>query len=102
MAAIRIRYLKAALQDWVDSYAYYFDIEVDIAEKFEQEVKNGIKLIKQYPDSGAPLSGGLKRLGLQSYPISIIYKRVEEKDPQEILIVSIAHQKRKPGFWKNR
>ncbi len=102
MAAIRITYLKAALQDWIDSYEWYSEAEFEIAEQFEQEIIKGIDFIKRHPESGGFLGDGLRKIKLPSYPFSIIYELNKEKELWQVVIVSIAHEKRRPGFWKNR
>jgi hypothetical protein len=39
-----------------------------------------------------------KRFPLHDYPYSVVY-RVE---PREIILIAIAHQSRRPGYWAGR
>ena len=53
--------------------------------------------------SGAPLRWpmylyGTRRFVLHRFPFSIIYL----DDPDVLSIVAVAHNKRKPGYWKQR
>ncbi len=52
------------------------------------------------PEVGTPLSADRKtrRLLLPRFPYQIVY-RIR---PGEIVVVAIAHSRRRPGYWKSR
>ena len=52
------------------------------------------------PEVGNPMSADQKtrRLFVARFPYQIVY-RVR---PREIVIVALAHLKRRPGYWKHR
>jgi hypothetical protein len=35
---------------------------------------------------------------VRSFPFSVVYRL----RPEEIVILAVAHQKRKPGYWRGR
>ncbi len=41
---------------------------------------------------------GAKRLTLKRFPYDIVVK----ESPEEIIVVAVAHQSRRPGYWRNR
>ena len=41
---------------------------------------------------------GIRARVLAKYPYTLFYRAA----PDEILIVAVAHQKRKPGYWRRR
>ena len=48
--------------------------------------------------SGALGARGVKRLVLKRFPYDIVAREFSE----EIIAVAIAHQSRRPGYWRNR
>lgn len=50
------------------------------------------------PELGAPWRGTNRRMPLRRFPYSIVYLLL----PEEIRVIAIAHQRRKPGYWRGR
>lgn len=65
---------------------------------FAQTVQNAISLIKEAPDTFPLADHGTRKFILQRFPFSIFYRT----DETEIVIVAVAHQKRRPNYWSNR
>jgi toxin ParE1/3/4 len=65
---------------------------------FLDEVGRVINILREHPDLGQPVGQGFRRALLHRFPFSLIYA-VEER---AILIVAIAHQRRRPDYWRNR
>jgi len=42
----------------------------------------------------------IQKYNTRRFPFSLYY--VFEKDLDKIIIIAVAHQKRKPGYWKQR
>jgi hypothetical protein len=84
-------------------------LNVELHPAAEAEVgKRGSDIVRAIPQSRTgswPRSigrssylRGTRRLLLQRFPFSIIY-RVEST---WVLVVAIAHQRRRPGYWRRR
>ena len=39
-----------------------------------------------------------KKLTLKRFPFNIVVK----ESPEEIIVVAVAHQSRRPGYWRSR
>ncbi|MES2048689.1 MAG: type II toxin-antitoxin system RelE/ParE family toxin [Pseudomonadota bacterium] len=63
-----------------------------------EEFDHAINILLQHPKLGAPWRHNTRMHVLKRFPYSLIYKLSEE----EILIVAIAHQSRRPGYWSKR
>jgi len=52
------------------------------------------------PESGSPISADQKtrRLLVPRFPYQVVYRVC----PDEIVVVALAHLKRRPGYWKHR
>lgn len=57
----------------------------------------GLMLMRQ-PTIGTPSTGQARKLQLGKFPYSLVY-RVQG---QVITVIAVAHQSRKPGYWRGR
>lgn len=69
-----------------------------IAAAFVSEYERSARRIMEYPLVGSLLSHRQRVLPLRSFPYSIIYRVGTEV----IVVYAIAHQRRRPGFWRGR
>jgi plasmid stabilization system protein ParE len=91
-------HLGAALElDEATSY-YSAHAGASIADAFLTEFDRAITLIVEFPKIAASWRGMNRRLPLRRFPYSIVYRPSNDR----IEIVAVAHQSRKPGYWRNR
>jgi plasmid stabilization system protein ParE len=57
-----------------------------------------VERIAEYPESGFRILGKVRGARLSDFHYDIVY-RVERR---RIYIVALAHQSRKPGYWRER
>jgi hypothetical protein len=69
-----------------------------LGDAFLLETLKAIKLIEQFPQAWHPLTPQIRRCRLRRFPYSVVYTQ----DGDDLLILAIAHQHRKPSFWRNR
>ncbi|TMG80352.1 MAG: hypothetical protein E6H78_18725 [Betaproteobacteria bacterium] len=62
------------------------------------DVQRVIDLLRAQPGLGRPVGRGLRRAVLRRFPFSLIYA----EGPDAIVIVAIAHHKRRLGYWRQR
>lgn len=65
---------------------------------FAQTVGNAISRIREAPNTFPLADHDTRKFTSQRFPINIFYLTRET----EIIIVAIAHQKRRPGYWSSR
>jgi len=94
------------------AYSFHPDAEAELAEAadyyearrpglgkiFAAEVTRTISLIREYPDSGAPVGASRRRMLVRRFPYTIVYRQ----DGDSLLVVAVAHQSRRPGYWRGR
>ncbi|OGT72179.1 MAG: hypothetical protein A2W76_04990 [Gammaproteobacteria bacterium RIFCSPLOWO2_12_47_11] len=79
--------------------AIYYECEVEgLGYRFIEEIERGIEVLIAQPRLGQPLNEQLRSFVLGGFPFSLIYSLEQDK----IWIVAIAHQKRRPGYWRKR
>ena len=91
-------FLPAARAEFEEAIAY-LDSEADgLGERLISEVERGAKTIELYPNIGERVSTHVRRYVLRSLPYHIFYV----SGPDGPLIVAVAHQRRRPSYWRNR
>jgi len=86
---------KAEAQEVV---RWYTDRNPDKALEFSMELDEAVEQVMESPRRFSRLDGNIRRALLRSYPYAVIYRETED----EILILAIAHGKRRPGYWRKR
>ena len=82
-----------------ESAAYYAKhANVEVAAAFITEFDRSANLLAANPGLGSIWRGRIRRLPLRRFPYSIVYYLREA----DVRILAVAHQRRKPGFWKGR
>lgn len=66
--------------------------------EFLDDVQRVVDALREYPKFGQAVGRGLRRALLRRFPFSLIYS----EQPDAILVVAVAHQKRRPGYWRER
>ena len=83
----------------VEGAAYYaLEASAGIANAFISEFDRSAKLLGEFPMLGSTWRGRIRRLPLRRFPYSIVYYLRDS----EVRILSVAHQRRRPGFWRGR
>ena len=94
------------------SYQFHFEAEEELAEtavfyearvvglgaSFTSEVQRTVNLIREHPDSGLLLGQKVRRVLVRRFPYEVIYCH----DARRLLILAVAHQHRRPGYWRDR
>jgi toxin ParE1/3/4 len=68
------------------------------ATRLQRRFEQSGELLMREPQLGAPASGHTRKFALRKFPFTLVY-RVEA---DAIAVLSVAHQSRKPGFWRGR
>ena len=93
-----IRYLPDAFNDLNEALAYYNQRSPDAARRFADAVRAEEQAILDFPEMAYSLGGTLRVLRVKRFPYSLVYLPLE----RNILIIAVAHHKRRPTHWKSR
>ena len=69
-----------------------------IAQAFLSEFGHAMTLLLEHPLLGAQWIHGKRRLVMRHFPYSVIYAIAA----REIQVLAVAHQSRRPGYWRKR
>jgi plasmid stabilization system protein ParE len=95
---IRYRYLPSAREELNDAAAYYEASVPGLGDAFLDDVERAIATVRESPRIGVPTQRIFRKMILHRFPFSIVYVERDE----EIVIVAVAHQRRRPGYWRRR
>ena len=95
---IRHRYLPSAREELNEAAAFYEASVPGLGEAFLEDVERAIETVRESPGIGALVGRRFRKAILRRFPFTIVYAQRDE----EIVIVAIAHQRRRPGYWRGR
>ena len=88
-----------AEQDVTDAQDFYVqNAGVPVATRFLDELQHVIQLLLQHPGLGTPTTKNRRVFPLKAFPYSVVYRTQGE----QLRILIVRHQSRKPGFASNR
>ena len=94
---LSVRFLRAAENDLYGSADHYNEQRPGRGDDFLRAVRDAIEDIAEYPIRwpGSKLS---RRRVLTRFPFTIHYRF----DALELVVLAVAHHKRRPGYWLRR
>ena len=95
---IGYRYLPSAREELNEAAAFYEARVPGLGEVFLDDVDHAIETIRERPRIGASAGHRFRKILLHRFPFSLIYADRGE----ELLIVAVAHQRKRPGYWRGR
>ncbi len=93
-----VRLLESAQVELDDAIAWYASQAPGLGDAFLIETLKTLKLIEQYPKAWHPLTQQVRRCRLRRFPYSVIYAQ----EGSDLLVLAVAHQHRKPDYWRTR
>lgn len=95
---IRARFLKPAEAEVDEAVAYFDDQRPGLGDRFEQDLLATIAFVIERPLSGKSISERIRKFKLRTFRYNVIYAI----DEFELIIVAVAHHRRRPGYWHSR
>lgn len=95
---MQVRFTVYAKSELQDAIAFYESELPGLGKQFKEEVRQLITRIVAYPRAWSVERGEVRKFLLHKFPYKVLYS--VEKD--HIIIISIAHQHRKPNYWVDR
>ena len=95
---MKLKYHPRARVELNDAADYYEERQTGLGWDFLEEVQLTIRRILDFPNAWQPLSANTRRCLTNRFPFGLIY----QVRADEVRIIAIAHQKRRPGYWQNR
>jgi toxin ParE1/3/4 len=95
---IGYRFLPPAEEEMIEASLFYEARSEGLGFEFLDGVQRLIDLMCEHPKLGQSVGGKFRRAVLRRFPFSLIYS----EESTEIVIIAVAHQKRRPNYWRGR
>jgi len=95
---IAYRFLTSAEEELSEAGVFHEANSVGLGADFLNEVQRVIDIVREYPKIRQALGRDVRRIVLRRFPFSLIYS----VEIDSIVIVAVAHQRRRPDYWKDR
>ena len=95
---MRIHYLGVAREEIGEAADYYDAIAPGLGTAFKRELRQLLRLVATMPLAWPASGKNTRKCLLTRFPYFAIYAPL----PDEILVLAIGHQHRRPGYWRER
>ncbi len=95
---MKISLLPAAQSELDEAFLWYEEQSIGLGYDFFDEFEQSVRLLAVFPELFEQMEEGVRRCLINRFPYGIIYG----VDGASIVIVAIAHLKRKPRYWIER
>ncbi|MFN7572799.1 MAG: type II toxin-antitoxin system RelE/ParE family toxin [Betaproteobacteria bacterium] len=94
-----VTYHPAASAEVAEAAAWYAQEAGEfLAREFLVEVEAALRLLLRHPSLGAPGKRKRRSLPLARFPYTVVYCIEREA----LRVLALAHQSRRPGYWRQR
>jgi plasmid stabilization system protein ParE len=87
-----------ASDEFDEAIAYLEREEAGLGQRFFDAIDARFQRIAEHPRSGKRVGRTVRRYVVPDWRYSIIYAL----EPERVFIVAIAHQSRRPAYWRSR
>jgi hypothetical protein len=93
-----VRSSEPASAELAEAVRWYETRRVGLGGEFFDAVTATLMLVESSPEIGSTIStdGQTRRVLVARFPYQVVYRL----RPTEIVIVAVAHVKRRPGYWR--
>lgn len=93
----------AAREELREAARWYEDQEAGLGDRLADEVAVGVASVRAWPNVAQLYRDhqrvpAIRRKGIEVFPYGIIYFVRDD----EVIVVAYAHEKRRPGYWRER
>lgn len=95
---MQVRFLRPAEAEVQEAIAYYDQQRENLGDRFEQDLQATVAFLVRHPLAGKRLTQRIRKFPLRTFRYSVIYVAEEAG----IVIVAVAHHRRRPTYWIRR
>jgi plasmid stabilization system protein ParE len=92
------RILSPAEWEYTEALCWYAERSQRAAERFDDEFDRALEAIVSDPHRFPRIDERHRFYLMHRYPYQVIYRTEHD----EVIVVAVAHAKRRPGYWEGR
>ena len=95
-----IRISQPASEELTEAVRWYEERRRGLGAELLEAVSEALTLVRDHPEIGNAYSFAptIRRTRVQRFPYQVVYRL----SPPDIIVLAIAHLKRRPNYWKGR
>ncbi len=94
-----VEYHPSAREEAKEAYLYLADKDEELALDFEKKVQEAVQLIRRDPLAWRVRAFNVRRVNLPRFKEQYIAYMIWR---EKVVILAVAHAKRRPYYWRNR
>ena len=95
---MRLEFHPEAELELIEAAVHYERQVPGLGERFESEIRHATDILLDQPEIGLRADPDLRKFILTRFPFTLYYSFTADA----LRIESVAHQSRRPGYWKAR
>ena len=95
---IAVEFVAAAAEEVEEAEAWYAERNPLAADAFRAELRHVVDAVRRNPERWSRHLAGTRRRHFRWFPFSLVYCL----EPDRILVIAVVHQRRRPGYWRDR
>jgi toxin ParE1/3/4 len=99
MTVAKVEFHRLAEKDYDDAVNWYVKRSPSTSQRFKDAVDRAVLRIANKPESLPRMFGHYRWVRVQRYPYILVFR---ERQPNELVVVAVAHTSRRPGYWRRR
>ena len=95
---MRLTFHPEARDEFVAAADYYSAAVPGLGDRFLLAVRRTLDMVLTHPTSGAPRRATARRVLVTGFPYDVVYQVREDL----VEVLAVAHQRRRPNYWRKR
>lgn len=95
---MKVEFLPSAALEATEAQTWYGRRGQELARALGEEIDAAVAAISKRPTAWPRIKHGARRYFMQRFPYALVYVLREER----IVVVAVAHFKRRPTYWRHR
>jgi toxin ParE1/3/4 len=91
-------YLPEAHEEMIEAARFYESRSAGLGAAFLNVIEKAVLDIREHPGRWPIIRSQIRRRLVGRFPYGVLYR----EDPTEIVILSVMHLHRRPGYWQDR
>lgn len=95
---IPVRFLPPAREEFIAAIQYYDERQPGLGARFTRAVERAVARAIEHPRVGPAAFRATRQMLVENFPYTVVYRASDD----ELLVVAVAHQRRRLGYWRLR
>ncbi len=95
---MKVEFHPLAVKELSDAALFYEGKARGLGDDFVNEVQRLLEVLQTHPELGRSAPGAVRTVSTRRFPYTIIYRASGDR----LFLLAIAHQRRRPRYWRSR